>query len=32
MNAMGQNTIIDAAGQEGALAGGSTDMGNRHAA
>lgn len=28
MNAMGHNTIFDAAGQEGGLSGGSTDMGN----
>lgn len=28
MNEMGYKTILDAAGQEGGLAGGSTDMGN----
>ncbi|CAG7924768.1 unnamed protein product [Penicillium olsonii] len=28
MNAMGHNTIFDAAGQDGGLSGGSTDMGN----
>lgn len=27
MNAMGHSTILDAAGQEGGLSGGSTDMG-----
>lgn len=27
MNAMGHNAIFDAAGQEGGLSGGSTDMG-----
>lgn len=27
MNAMGHSTIFDAAGQEGGLSGGSTDMG-----